>query len=170
MRMESLVRKNQGKGNNGFCRCVHLPGYLPVTVWNSDASYGSFIVVQIHLNMRSISILSVVSISLLCCEGNDNSVYSPLPSNEFLISDSIPVPALSGGKFIESPGYGLSWSRSCEECQYQLVSSAWDSFPSYMTIYRGYNTDISVGTNIDYYKVRAFNGGYASRWSNVVKP
>lgn len=104
------------------------------------------------------------------CEDTDITRYAPSVGDEYQISETLPVPTLFGGKFIESPGYGLHWTESAPNTMYQLVSSFSDSFPSSSLVYQGPNREITVSTNTLYYKVRAYSAGYASHWSNSVKP
>lgn len=104
------------------------------------------------------------------CEDTDITRYAPSVGDEYQISETLPVPTLFGGKFIESPGYGLHWTESAPNTMYQLVSSFSDSFPSSSVVYQGPNREITVSTNTLFYKVRAYSAGYASHWSNSVKP
>lgn len=120
--------------------------------------------------MRNNVIVIIIFFILVGCEKTDITRYSAQNVEEYQISESIPVPTLYGGKFIESPGYGLHWTVSIEGYQYQLVSSSTDSFPAYSTVYQGVNREYTVSINVFFYRVRAFNAGYASNWSNVVKP
>lgn len=120
--------------------------------------------------MRKHFIIIISSLLLICCEDSDITRYLTRTGDEYTISESIPVPTLSGGKFIESPGFGLNWSESSPGYMYQLVSSFTDSFPSHSIVYQGFNREFTVSTNSLFYRVRALNAGYASNWSNVVKP
>ncbi len=120
--------------------------------------------------MRNIFFIIIISVIINSCEETDLTRYSTQSVDEYQLNDSIPIPTLYGGKFIESPGYGLNWTTSGEGYQYQLVSSYTDSFPSQSNVYQGTDRNFTVSTNDFYYRVRAYYAGYASRWSNVVKP
>ena len=119
--------------------------------------------------LNNLIIISTLFI-LIGCEKSDITRYSTQKVEEYQISESIPVPTLYGGKFIESPGYGLHWTESSPGYMYQLVSSPTDSFPSFSIVYQGLEREFTVSTNTNYYRLRAYTAGYASKWSNVVKP
>ncbi|RJP72836.1 MAG: hypothetical protein C4539_03000 [Ignavibacteriales bacterium] len=89
------------------------------------------------------------------------------PTTVKLPSDPLQTPTLYGGKYLESPGYGLNWTDSGYGCYYELEESSTGNFLTSTVIYRGTDRSYNVYSDGYYYRLRATYSGLISGWSNV---